>query len=424
MDFILVRIGAEPDQLFGNARIASDQHRNAIAILFELNGGAQHDVFFGFGKNDALWLCPCGCINLGQNGCRRVLTRAQACAISVHIGNRLLRDARIHRCFCHGRGDDFHEARVERRRDNIITAEFVHYAAISSRHFFGHGFTRQLCQGMRCRNLHGFVDRRGAHVERPAEQEGEAQDIVDLIWKIRPSRRNDRIGPRRARHRWRDFGIGVRHGKNDWLRRHRLHHIGAQRIGGGKAKENICADDGLCQIARGCFCRMRRFPLVHAFRTALINHAGTVAHNDIVVRYAHGFDQLGAGNRRCACAIADNLYVFQRTARKLARIDQSCRRDDGGAVLVIMKNRNVHPFFQRLFNDEAIRRGDIFQIDAAKGRFKKFDRINETLRIFGLHLDIDRVDVGEAFEQHRFAFHHGLGCQCTQIAHAKDRCTI
>ena len=169
---------------------------------------------------------------------------------------------------------------------------------------------------------------------------------------------------------------------------------------------------------------MRRFPLIHAFRTALINHASPVAHNHIVVRYAHGFNQLGAGNRRCACAIADDLNIFQRTARKLARIDQTCCRDDGGAVLVIMKDRNVHPFFQRLFNDEAIGRGYVFQIDAAKCRFKKFDRINEALRIFGLHLDIDRIDIGEAFEQHRLAFHHGLGCQCTQIAHAKNRRTI
>ena len=164
---------------------------------------------------------------------------------------------------------------------------------------------------MRCRNLHGFVDRRSAHVERTAEQEREAQDIVDLIWKIRPSRRNDRIGPRRARHRWRDFGIGVRHREDDWLRCHRLYHVGAQRIGGGKAKENICADDGLCQIARCCFCRMRRFPLIHTRSATLVNHAGPVAHNHIVVRYAHGLDQLGAGNRRCACAIADDLNVFQ-----------------------------------------------------------------------------------------------------------------
>ena len=56
---------------------------------------------------------------------------------------------------------------------------------------------------------------------------------------------------------------------------------------------------------------MRRFPLIHAFSAALINHAGPVAHNDIVVRYAHAFYQLGAGNRRCARAVADDLNIFQ-----------------------------------------------------------------------------------------------------------------
>ena len=89
-----------------------------------------------------------------------------------------------------------------------------------------------------------------------------------------------------------------------------------------------------------------------------------------------------------------------------------------------MKYRNVHPFFQRLFNDEAIGRCNIFKVNAAKCRFKKFDSVNETLCIFGLHLDIDRIDVGEAFEQNGLAFHHGLGCQCTQIAHAKNSSTI
>ena len=38
MDFIFVRIGAEPDQLFGDARVTANQYRNAIAILFELDG--------------------------------------------------------------------------------------------------------------------------------------------------------------------------------------------------------------------------------------------------------------------------------------------------------------------------------------------------------------------------------------------------
>ena len=39
-------------------------------------------------------------------------------------------------------------------------------------------------------------------------------------------------------------------------------------------------------------------------------------------------------------------------------------------MLVIMKHRNVHAFPQSLLNNEAGRCGDIFQIDAAKGRLK------------------------------------------------------
>jgi hypothetical protein len=35
--------------------------------------------------------------------------------------------------------------------------------------------------------------------------------------------------------------------------------------------------------------------------------------------------------------------------------------------------------------------------------------------------EIDRVDVGEALEQHRLAFHHGLGGERTAIAEPEDR---
>src|SRR3546814_8087741 len=86
------------------------------------------------------------------------------------------------------------------------------------------------------------------------------------------------------------------------------------------------------------------------------------------------------------------------------------------AMLVVMEHRNVHAFFQRGFDDEAIGRGDIFEVDAAKARREQLDRLDETLRIFGVDLEIDRIDVGEPLEQHRLAFHHRLRCQRAEIA--------
>ena len=40
--------------------------------------------------------------------------------------------------------------------------------------------------------------------------------------------------------------------------------------------------------------------------------------------------------------------------------------------------------------------------------------------ILGRDFEIDGIDVGEAFEQHRFAFHHRLGRQRAAIAKAEN----
>ena len=113
MDFIVVRVRAELDQLFGDARVTANQYRNAVAILFELDGSAQHDIFFSFSKNHALGFRARGLIHLRQRRRGRVLPCTQAGAIGVHICDRLLRHARIHRSLSHCGGDNFYQTRIK-----------------------------------------------------------------------------------------------------------------------------------------------------------------------------------------------------------------------------------------------------------------------------------------------------------------------
>src|SRR3546814_6056280 len=47
------------------------------------------------------------------------------------------------------------------------------------------------------------------------------------------------------------------------------------------------------------------------------------------------------------------------------------------------------------------------------------DGVDEAVGILGGELDIDRIDVGEAFEQHRLAFHHRLGGERAEVAEAE-----
>jgi hypothetical protein len=44
------------------------------------------------------------------------------------------------------------------------------------------------------------------------------------------------------------------------------------------------------------------------------------------------------------------------------------RGDDRRAVLVVMEDRDVHQLAQALLDDEALRRLDVLEVDAAEGR--------------------------------------------------------
>ena len=89
-------------------------------------------------------------------------------------------------------------------------------------------------------------------------------------------------------------------------------------------------------------------------------------------------------------------------------------------MLVVMEHRDVHPLLQRLFDQEAFGGGDVFEVDPAEARTEQFDRFDEPLRVRGVDLDVDRIDVGEALEQHRLAFHHRLRRQRAEIAEPEN----
>ena len=102
-------------------------------------------------------------------------------------------------------------------------------------------------------------------------------------------------------------------------------------------------------------------------------------------------------------------------------VDHARGRDDRGAVLIVMKDGNVHHLAQALLDVEALRRLDVLEIDPAERRPEVFHRVDEFVRILGPDFQVDRIDVGKALEQHRLAFHHRLGSERAEVAEAKDR---
>ena len=150
--------------------------------------------------------------------------------------------------------------------------------------------------------------------------------------------------------------------------------------------------------------------------TPLVSHSTT-----LLRRQAHRLQQLDAGDRGGAGAVDHHLDRVELAAGQVQRVDQTGRGDDRRAVLIIVKHRNVEQLAQPLFDDEALRRLDVLEIDAAKGRVQKAHAIDELVDIAGVDLEIDRVDVGKALEQRAFALHDRLGGERAEIAEPQDR---
>ena len=96
-------------------------------------------------------------------------------------------------------GIDVDQARIERHRDDVVAPEARPRALIGGGDLVGHVLARQLGQRLRGGDLHLHVDGRRAHVERAAEDVGEAEDVVDLVRIVRAAGGHDGVVADRVR---------------------------------------------------------------------------------------------------------------------------------------------------------------------------------------------------------------------------------
>ena len=61
-----------------------------------------------------------------------------------------------------------------------------------------------------------------------------------------------------------------------------------------------------------------------------------------------------------------SLVVSMSRPVRCERVDQAGGGDDRGAVLVVVEHRDVHQLAQPLLDDEALRRLDVLEVDAAR----------------------------------------------------------
>ena len=154
--------------------------------------------------------------------------------------------------------------------------------------------------------------------------------------------------------------------------------------------------------------------------TAAVDDPLGVAEDDVRRLEPDRLDQVEAGDARGARAIADEPRRLDVAAREMNRVDHAGGRDDRRAVLIVVKDRDVHHLAQALFDVEALGRLDVLEIDSAERGAEVLHRIDELVGVFRRDLEVDGIDVGEALEQHRLAFHHRLCGERPEVAEPED----
>ena len=87
-----------------------------------------------------------------------------------------------------------------------------------------------------------------------------------------------------------------------------------------------------------------------------MHHPIDIAHPDILPLRAHGNQKIETGDRRSACAGSNDLDVRELLAVQQQRVADRRADDNGGAMLIVMKYRDLHPLFELRLDLETARR--------------------------------------------------------------------
>ena len=74
-------------------------------------------------------------------------------------------------------------------------------------------------------------------------------------------------------------------------------------------------------------------------------------------------------------------------------------------MLVVVENRNIAALFQLLLDLKAAGRGNILQVDTAKGTADIIHRLYKFVHVLGAHTQGEGVYAAEFLKQHAFALH-------------------
>ncbi len=123
----------------------------------------------------------------------------QVALVGGEIRDRTARDAAVHRRPGDGGGDLQDQAGIERLGDDVVRAEHRGGAAIGRGDHLAGLDPGELGDRLDGGDLHLLVDRGGPDVQRAAENEREAQDVVDLVGIVAAAGGDDGVRAGRRR---------------------------------------------------------------------------------------------------------------------------------------------------------------------------------------------------------------------------------
>jgi hypothetical protein len=149
-----------------------------------------------------------------------------------------------------------------------------------------------------------------------------------------------------------------------------------------------------------------------------VDDPGRVAHDDVADA---GLTQ-DLGDRDAGRAGADDgdREVFGVAVLEPQRVGERGEDDDGGAVLVVVEDRDVQERLEAVLDVEAAGRGDVLEVDPAEGRRDGRDGGHDRVGVLGAQADRDGVDAGELAEEGGFALHDGERGGGADVAEAED----
>ena len=403
-------------------RGATDQQGAGQAFVDGGLGAAQHAFVFTLGIGHALefW---CGGLGGSHDRAHQQAGGVDEAIERLPVGIHVLDGTGSHAGGCsglgHGRGDAQDQARIEGRGDDVVGTEVQVLAGVGAGHLVAGLGLGQGGDLAHAGQLHLFGDARCAAVQRTPEDVREAQHVVDLVRVVRTAGGDDAVGAGGTGIFGADLGLGVGQGQDHRLAGHGLDHVAGQHAGGRAAQEHVGVLHDVGQRAGvGVLC-VACLGLIEAARAALVDDALGVGHVDVLRVHAQGHEDVQAGQGRSACARDGHLHLADGLAHQFQAVDQCRARNDGGAVLVVVEDGDLHLLAQLALDVEALGGLDVFQVDAAQGGFQCADDLDQLVGVTLGQLDVEHVDAGKLLEQAALAFHHRLAGQRADVAQAQ-----